>query len=321
MSMVDDMSNILYDPIKTFFILLIGAVMELRHLRYFIAVTEAASFTAAAKKLNISQPPLSQQIKDLEGQVGMRLFERSSRHVELTPAGAIFYNHARTILDQVEHATNQARDVGSGRVGTLNIGTTGSVLLGRLATLVAAYSALYPGVSVRIHEMDPLEQEAAVLAHRTDFSFLRKPSHNPDLVTEVVWPEDVGVVLPEHHPLAAREEIELSALNKESFVFLRLADSRFARYLQDCCVASGFVPNITNEVVESYSLTSLVAAGLGVALVPECIKNLSRPGIVYRPLTAPAPKADVYIMYRINHDPVAAKFLQTAHDLLGSENI
>jgi len=284
--------------------------MELRHLRYFVAVAEAASFTAAAKSLNISQPPLSQQIRDLEEEVGTRLFERSSRNVELTEAGADFLNHARMILGQVEHAAHQARAIGSGQVGTLNIGTTGSVLLGSLSMLVARFGDRWPGVFVRIHEMDPQAQEAALLAHRTDLSFVRRPRHNVDLVATVAWHEEVGVVLPESHPLARLEKIELGALRGESFVFLRLVDSRFARYLHDCCVAAGFVPNITNEVVESYSLTSLVAAGLGVALVPECIRNLSRPGIVYRALVDPAPEADVYVISRPNHGPVVASFLE-----------
>ncbi len=241
--------------------------MELRHLRYFVAVADAASFTAAARGLNISQPPLSQQIRDLEAEVGTRLFERSSRNVELTEAGANFLEHARMILGQVEHAVQQARAIGSGQVGTLNIATTGSVLLGPLSNLIARFRGAWPGVFVRIHEMDPEAQEAALLSHRTDLSFVRRPRNNPDLVAHVAWHEKVGVALPEHHRMAGSETIELGDLRKENFVFLRLADSRFARYLHDCCVAAGFVPDITNEVVESYSLTSLVAAGLGVALV------------------------------------------------------
>ena len=290
--------------------------MELRHLRYFIAVADAASFTAAAKNLNISQPPLSQQIKDLEEQVGARLLNRSSRHVELTEAGADFLNHARMILGQVEHATKRARVIGSGQVGTLNIGTTGSVLLGQLSTLVARFRDRWPEVFVRIHEMDPAAQEAALLSRRTDLSFVRRPSHNADLVAKVAWDEKVGVVLPERHPLASLEKIELGELRHENFVFLRLADSRFARYLHDCCVKAGFVPNITNEVVESYSLTSLVAAGLGVALVPECIKNLSRAGIVYRALADPAPEADVYVISLPGHAPVVAGFLEATQIVL-----
>ncbi|ABR63110.1 LysR family transcriptional regulator [Sinorhizobium medicae] len=286
--------------------------MELRHLRYFVAVADAASFTAAARGLNISQPPLSQQIRDLEAEVGTRLFERSSRNVELTEAGANFLEHARMILGQVEHATHQARAIGSGQVGTLNIATTGSVLLGPLSNLIARFRDAWPGVFVRIHEMDPEAQEAALLSHRTDLSFVRKPRNHPHLVALVAWQEKVDVALPEHHRLANSGTIELGDLRQESFVFLRLADSRFARYLHDCCVTAGFVPDITNEVVESYSLTSLVAAGLGVALVPNCISTLSRPGVVYRPLADPAPEADVHVISRPNPGPVVSAFLETA---------
>ncbi|PII37957.1 LysR family transcriptional regulator [Sinorhizobium meliloti CCBAU 01290] len=290
--------------------------MELRHLRYFVAVADAASFTAAARGLNISQPPLSQQIRDLEAEIGTRLFERSSRNVELTEAGANFLEHARMILGQVEHATHQARAIGSGQVGTLNIATTGSVLLGPLSNLIARFRDAWPGVFVRIHEMDPEAQEAALLSHRTDLSFVRRPQNNPDLVTHVAWHEKVAWPCPS--TIAWRVQRRSSSVSPKGKLRLPgLADSRFARYLHDCCVAAGFVPDITNEVVESYSLTSLVAAGLGVALVPQCIRTLSRPGVVYRPLADPAPEADVYVISRPNPGPVIAAFLEAAQRLAG----
>jgi DNA-binding transcriptional LysR family regulator len=290
--------------------------MEFRHLRYFVAVAEELSFTTASNRLRVAQPSLSQQIRDLERELGAALFARTSRRVELTAAGAALLEHARAILAQAGQAAEQARAIGRGQVGTLDIGLTGSVLLGPLGPLVAAFSARFPRVVVRLHEMPPQEQQTALHARRTDISFLRRPAEDPDLIAELAWPETVAVALPERHPLTARRRISLSDLREESLVFLRLEDSRFAQYLRDCCVEAGFLPRVSQQVVEAYSLTSLVAAGLGVALVPECVRTLSRPGVVYRPLEEPALRADVQMVYRPDRGGVAGRFIGLAREFL-----
>src|SRR3954469_14827956 len=133
--------------------------MELRHLRYFVAVAEELSFTAAAHRLRVSQPPLSQQIRDLERELKTTLLVRTSRRVELTAAGRAFLEQAHSILAQTDRAAEQARAIGQGQIGTLNIGTTGSVLLG---PLLAVFSRRFPQVALRIHEMPPQEQEEAL---------------------------------------------------------------------------------------------------------------------------------------------------------------
>lgn len=290
--------------------------MELRHLRYFVSVAEELSFTAAAARLRVAQPSLSQQVRDLEREVGTALFVRTSRKVELTAAGGAFLDQARAILAQAGQAAEQARAIGLGLVGSLSIGLTGSVLLGPLGPLVAAFGAQFPRVAIRLHEMSPQEQQAALHARRTDVSFLRRPAEDPELTDELAWPETVAVALLEQHPLAARQCVPLSLLREESFVFLRLEDSRFAQYLRECCVEAGFLPRISQQVVEAYSLTSLVAAGLGVALVPECVQTLSRPGVVYRPLQEPAPRADVRMVYRPDRSSVAERFIVLARKVL-----
>lgn len=290
--------------------------MELRHLRYFVLVAEELSFTAAAHRLRVAQPSLSQQVRDLEREVGTALLSRTSRRVELTPAGAAFLEQARAILAQAARAAEQARAIGLGLVGSLDIGLTGSVLLGPLGPLVAAFGARFPKVVVRLHEMSPQDQQAALHARRTDVSFLRRPTEDPDLIDELAWPEAVAVALPEHHALAARRRIPLSLLREESFVFLRLEDSRFAQYLRACCIEAGFLPRISQQVVESYSLTSLVAAGFGVALVPQCVQTLSRPGVIYRPLQEPEPRADVRMIYKPDRGSVAERFVALAREFL-----
>ncbi len=286
--------------------------MELRHLRYFVAVAEELSFTAAARRLNISQPPLSQQIRDLEAELGTPLFERSSRRVELTAAGVGFLEHARAMLAEAEHAIEDARAVGAGRVGMVRIGCTGSVLLGPLAGLIAAFTKANPGIAVRLREMGPLEQVASVQAGRIDVSFLRHPPPEPGVEVEIGWREAVGVCLPAGHRLAKAPRLDLSALADQDMISLRLRDSRFSQRLRDACIVAGFTPRILHEVVESYSLTSLVAAGLGVALVPESVRRMARTDIVYRPLTPPVPDADVWMLYRPERTAALERMLELA---------
>ena len=290
--------------------------MDLRHLRYFAAVAEDLSFTAAARRLNVSQPPLSQQIRELEEERGTVLFERTSRHVRLTPAGAAFLVRVRAIFGQIEQAAEEARVIGQGRIGTLDIGMTGSVLMGPLASLVREFGAAFPQVVVRLHELPPVEQHAALLARRTQISFLRRPPEDPDLVTELAWPESVGVALPKDHRLTNADAIGLADLKGEDFAFLRLSDSPFAKYLFGCCVSAGFSPRIVQQAVESYSLISLVAAGTGVALVPEAIRRLVHPQVVYRPLRGTSAKADVMMLYRAERNAILDNFLAVARAVL-----
>ncbi|TGE02255.1 LysR substrate-binding domain-containing protein [Methylobacterium nonmethylotrophicum] len=283
--------------------------MELRHLRYFVAVAESLSFTAAAERLGVSQPPLSQQIRDLEAELGTPLLWRTSRRVALTPAGTAFLARARAILAEVEAACAEVRAIGAGRSGTLDIGLTGSILAGPLGRLIRLFGERHPSVLVRLHEMAPGEQPAALHARRTDLGFLRRPPDDPSLRVVRAWPEAVGVALPAGHRLASRPAITLADLRDEAYLSLRLHDSRFARDLWDACLAAGFAPRLVQQVVESASLVNLVAAGLGVALVPESIGIVPRPDIVYRPLAGPAPVADVCALHRVPAGPVAENFL------------
>ena len=290
--------------------------MELRHLRYFIALAEELSFTAAAQRLHISQPPLSQQIRDLEHELGAVLFLRTSRKVELTEAGTAFLAHARSIIASAELAATQVKAIGQGMTGALNVAATGSMLLGPLAALMADYRRRFPGVVIGLHEMAPEAQLNALATRAVDISFLRMPPEDAELVHETAWREPVGVFLPSGHRLAECGAIALAELHEDEHVFLRLRDSSFAVYLRQCCVEAGFIPRISQQVIESYSLTSLVAAGFGVALAPRSVSALSRPEVIYRDLVPPAPSADVSMVYQREPSPVLARFLAFARRFL-----
>lgn len=292
--------------------------MELRHLRYFVAVARHLSFTAAAESLGIAQPPLSQQIRDLEAEVGTALFERTTRRVSLTRAGVDFHAQALDILERSGEAVERARAIGTGIAGIVNVGLTGSMLAGPLGRAIRDFAMIYPDVDLRIHEMSPDRQISMLKAGQTDVSFLRSPPPDVDLVSERAWCETVTLVLPRGHRLARRGAIDLAGLDREAFVFLRLSDSLFAKHLWQCCVNAGFVPNITHQVVEAASLTSLVAAGLGIAIIPEFVARLAHADVVYKPVSGQPIRADVYALWsREKSGPSIRNFL----DVLRSTTI
>lgn len=284
-------------------------VMELRHLRYFAAVAEHLSFTAAADSLGVSQPPLSQQIRDLELEIGVNLFERTSRRVTLTAAGEDFLRNARAILVQAADAVDRARTIGTGTAGILNIGMTSSVLVGPLGSLIRAFEQQYRGVDVRIHEMSPGDQIIALKSHRTDLSFLRSPPDDPDLVREIAWRERLCIALPAGHPRATARSVSIDVLRDERLISLRLESSRFAEEIFRACVAKGFTPDVSQQVREASSLVSLVAAGFGLAIIPEFIGRLHHPGVVVLPFDPPFLSADVYALHHKRKGPVVDNFL------------
>lgn len=287
--------------------------MELRHLRYFVAVARHLSFTAAAESLGVAQPPLSQQIRDLEAEVGTALFERTTRRVTLTRAGRDFQAQALAILERAGEAVERARAIGAGTAGIVNVGLTGSMLAGPLGRAIRDFSGTYPEVDLRIHEMSPDRQIAMLKSGRTDVSFLRCPPRDPDLAIEPAWRETVRLVLPRGHRLS-EGAVALADLRDERFVFLRLVDSLFAKYLWQRCVDAGFVPAISHQVVEAASLTSLVAAGLGIAIIPEFVARLAHPGVVYRPIRGARIEADVYALRTKSSEPLIGNFVDLVKD-------
>ncbi len=280
--------------------------MELRHVRYFLAVADTLNFTAAAKRLNMSQPPLSQQIADLERELGVRLFDRHSRNVELTAAGRVFLRHSEAMTAQAARASAEVRAVGHGSAGILHVAATSSVLYSGLSTRISAFRADNPDVEFVIHELSPQVQIERLLARRIDICFLRFAPQQPDVVAQRAWSEKVGVVVPSRHRLASRSSVRIASLKSEGFVFYRLADSAFALHLHAICVQEGFAPRIVQEVVEAFSVLSLVSAGLGIGFVPETLGQQSTAH--YLQIAGPAPSADVHSLVHKYSTPLAQRF-------------
>lgn len=284
--------------------------MELRYLRYFVALAEELSFTKAAQRLHISQPPLSIQIAQLEDEIGVPLFKRTSRSVQLTPAGEVFLNDARSILDRVSAACDRARSVGSGLAGRIDIGLSGSQFLGPLPGIIAKYMQSHEGVSIVLHESRPTDQLEELRRGSIDLSISRTPVNDSVLRSQLLFNDPIVVALPLAHRFVDKREMSLADLANEPFIMLRTESSSYARLLFDSCVQAGFAPKVVQWVLEVPAITSLVAAGIGVGLVPRSVTSQSD-ACVYRELDDDAPRSGVYVVQRCNETSrVAEEFVR-----------
>ena len=269
--------------------------MELRHLRYFRAVAEELHFGRAAERLHIAQPPLSQQIRQLERELAVTLLVRTTRKVELTPAGETYLKRVVAILDAVDEAGWQAQRIAEGAEGQLAIGCVGSATYSLLPRLVRALREELPGVDVSVRgEMLAPAQITALLAGEIDLALLRPPIEQSGVLVETVRRDRLLAALPEGHPLAVRDELRVNDLRDEEFVaHAGHGRSVMNSVLTAMCADAGFVPRVRHEVEETSTLVTLVSAGLGVAIVPEPTAALDIAGVCYRPLAPDALGVDL----------------------------
>lgn len=292
--------------------------MDIRLLRYFAVLADELHFSRAAARLHISQPPLSQQIRLLEEEMGTALFVRSQHRVELTEAGKTLKEQVPLIFAQFERAIDLTRCAGRGEVGSLEIGIISSAMVEPIPQALRVFADKHPQVQWRLHEMTPAAQILALKERRLDVCFFRVSHEDPDIRSEVVMREEAVAALPATHRLAARKEIALRELETERFVSFGLQQSQLARFLQDCCVEAGFTPRIEQEVVEVHTLLCLVRENLGVALLPSSSRQLSTGGVAFVPLHAPAPQVSLHARYRADDSsPVLESFLATVRDVAG----
>jgi DNA-binding transcriptional LysR family regulator len=260
--------------------------MELRHLRYFRAVAEELHFGRAAEKLHIAQPPLSQQIRQLEGELGVSLFTRSTRRVDLTTAGQEYLKRAVAILDAVDDAGNQARRIARGIEGHLTIGCVGSATYSLLPRFVRALRDELPHVEIDIRgEMLAPAQVRALLSGDVDIALLRPPVDTPNVHCETLRRDRLIAALPADDPLAGAEVLRLGDMRGADFIaHAGQGRSVMGGLLTAVCADAGFAPRIRHEVSETSTLVTLVAAGLGVAVVPAPTADLDVAGVTYRQL-------------------------------------
>jgi DNA-binding transcriptional LysR family regulator len=290
--------------------------IDLKQLKYFLAVAEEKSFSRAAERLHISQPPLSQQIMKLESELGVKLFARTTRTFELTVAGKALMGEASELLAKMRMTIDTIRQIDRGEVGRLRVGIVGSAMWGPIPSLLEEFQTKFPRVTWTLHELGPTLQYEALRAKQIDVGFWREPRldeddlKNDNLRQELCFREDVCVALNEHHPLAKQDAIELSELADEPMLTLALDKSSFPRYLIQCCVKAGFQPTIFQEASEPQTLLAMVGAGLGVALMPETTSRIGWPGVAFVPIRSNPPSANLYITYTTTDDaPVVRAFL------------
>jgi DNA-binding transcriptional LysR family regulator len=293
--------------------------MELRRLRYFVAVAEALHFGRAAARLHISQPPLSRQIQQLEDEIGATLLQRSKRRVELTDAGAYLLVEARRLLADAERLGERVRRAASGEIGHLGLGFISAVDYSILPGVLSAYRKAYPGVTLELRELTSDVQLRELHDGRIDAGMLLAPVDDSALATLLLLREPLLVALPATDPLArGGGRVSLRALAVRPFIlFPRTVAMALHDMIVGFCEAAGFVPRVAQEAIQLQTIVSLVSAGLGVALVPASLRDLRRSGVVYRPLRETSPLFTVLLAWRRSNRSVnLGHFVATTRQVL-----
>jgi DNA-binding transcriptional LysR family regulator len=292
--------------------------IELRHLRYFLAVAETLHFGKAAATLGIAQPPLSQQIRNLERILGYVLFDRTTRGVRLTKVGQFFAERARNTIAKMRDDVEMTRRLGAGKEGLLDIGFSGSAMLTSLPKAIETYRRRVPNVELRLRELVTAEQIPALLEGNLSIGFLRDGEPTSGLTLETILREEFMVALPATHRLARKKRaIRPIELKDESFVFFarRMGSLAFDRTMA-CCEDAGFRPNIVQYAPQWTTSLRLIAAGLGISLTPACVGRLTMPGVVYRKLRSDRWTSVDIGMKTGQENPAVEAFLQIVRPVL-----
>ena len=286
--------------------------IELRHLRYFVAVAEELHFGHAAARLNISQPPLSQQIQMLEQQIGARLLARTNRSVDLTPAGKQFLADCRLILSQVEEAAARAARLHQGQTGELRIGFTSSAPFIRpVSDTLSLFRRRYPDVHLQTREINTREQIAPLHDGTLDLGLMRNTQLPETLAWQMILREPLLAMVPRDHPLAAKTSVTLSELAREPFVFF---DPQVGTGLYDDILGLlrryGLTPFIAQEVGEAMTIIGLVAAGLGVSILPASFKRVQLDEMRWLPIAEADAVSEMWLVWAKHHEQgsAAARF-------------
>ena len=295
--------------------------MELRHLRYFLAVAESLNFSRAAEILHIAQPPLSQQIQQLEAELGFQLFHRTKRRVQLTAAGELFQRETQQLFQQLEQAIEKGQQASRGEVGQLAIGFVSSAAYNVLPLILQRFRQAVPGVTLELQELTTNQQLELLHQGKIDVGFVRPPVANMDdkintgIQSRIIFQEPLIVALSTVHPLAQQETVEVRSLQFEPFI---LFPRHLAPGLHDpiisLCQQAGFSPQIVQEAIQMQTIVSLVAAEMGVAIVPSSLQNLQRRGVVYKPFIDIVPIVEIALIWQSPSSSTVERFLQISLD-------
>jgi DNA-binding transcriptional LysR family regulator len=294
--------------------------MELRHLRYFIAVAEELHFSKAAERLHIAQPPLSQQIQQLEAELGVELFQRKTkRQVQLTEAGQVFLQEAYQLFAQLSKAIDLTQRTGRGEKGQLRVGFTTLVTYDLLPVILRRFREQFLEVELVLQELTTTQQEQALFNHRIHVGFAHPPLEDNTFNQECIQQEGLIVALLETHFLARQENISVRSLLNENFImFPRHLGPGLYDQILSLCRQGNFSPKVTQEAIQMQTIIGLVSAGMGIAIVPSSLQNLQRAGVVYRVLEEKTPLVETAVMWRQEDmTPVLREFLQIVRSICG----
>ncbi|MCW5702876.1 MAG: LysR family transcriptional regulator [Bradyrhizobium sp.] len=286
--------------------------MELRQLRYFMAVAEELSFVRAAKRVGISQPPLSRQIANLEAEIGTTLFNRNKHGVTITEAGTALHQELREILPRLEGAIKTTQRAAKGQVGTLALGFGGSAVYTFTPALLRHFRRNFPDVELSLRNVPVTSQLDALLDQRIDIGFIILPVDNNAIATRVLLRDKLTVALPSGHPLTRQKTISVNELSGSDFlVFPRSRNFGFYNKVIDLCTHAGFMPNIVQEISPLESQIGLVAAGVGVAIVPSVAQKFRLTEVEFRPLRERTAYVEFAMAWRkSNTSPAVRAFIE-----------
>ncbi len=298
--------------------------MELRHLRYFVAVAEELHFTRAAERLHIGQPPLSQQIQALEEELGVVLFERNRRRVVLTEAGKHLLAGARRVFAETEHAIEETRRAARGEIGELRVGYSASLpFTSMLPKVLHDYRETHPYIELKLSSLFSVEQYDALLAKRLDIGLLRYSGRDVPTGIELyeISRDDLLVVINANHPLAQQESLALIDLKDEGFItYPHDVGGRFNEHERQLCLAAGFEPRVVQEAREATTQIGLVAAGLGISLLPAPLKCVKIDGVRYLPLRDRGADVLLAAATRVGQNsPLVQDFLDVLASMSGTQ--
>ena len=266
--------------------------MELRHLRYFVAVAEALHFGRAAQELHMAQQPLSRQIRNLEEELAVSLFHRTKRTIQLTEAGQAFLQEARKTLAQADYAVTLAQKINRGEAGELKIGFTGPILNSVLPPVVRHFKRQFPNIHLELKRLPTNAQVEALLSGELHVGFLHPPIEAPAIRQEVIYQEPLVAVLPDNHQLTANvlEPISITTLAQEPFIlFPRPIGPTLYDSIIGFCQRANFSPRVVQEAFPQQTILGLVAAGLGISLIHASVQSLQLQGVIFKPLLETTP--------------------------------
>lgn len=293
--------------------------MDLRQLRYFVAVAEELHFGRAAERLAITQPPLSFNIRQLEDSLGFALLRRSTREVALTPAGRVMYQEAVKILALARDAQGLASRAAKGETGAVHVAFVGSAMLTKLAAAIHAFAQERPGVEVVVHELNSFEQIEALQRGLIDIGIAHPRVIPVGLASRMLYAERFICVLPSDHPLAAQAHVDLRQLRLEDFVlFPRHFAPEYYDKIVALCMGAGFTPSIRHEVRHMLTIATLVSQNFGVSLVPASVALVQLPNLACRPLARPGRASELHGVWRADEQAPAVLALLAALEANGN---